>query len=215
MGYERRGLLPGLQVRADASPRARAAISLGLQFAQLRLLRGSSASSGQQEQKEQAAQACPNLELYTEAELPLSHLSKICDGKDLAGCGRIHLRVRLAQVHVVECVEQLRAELALTRSVNWNFLLSEASVLKKCGPKNELRVDVAEGARGRAAPRPARAAVGIQQGVAVAVVEAALSAGAGGRRRETSRWRWDWRRWRLPTRLARHGPVSSSLPQLT
>ena len=95
--------------------------------------------------------------------MPLSHLSKICDGKDLAGGGRIHLRVRLAEVHVVEGVEQLGTELALDALGELELLAQRGVGVEELRPEESIPGRVAEGAGSRAAPGSARAAVGIEQ----------------------------------------------------
>ena len=48
-----------------------------------------------------------------QTELPSPHLRKRRDAGNLPGVGGIHRRYRLAQVHVVECIEQFGTELRI------------------------------------------------------------------------------------------------------
>ena len=145
-GIERGGLLPGGQCAGGVAARAGGG-GLGFQVAELRLLGREQRSCRQQEKKGQAGRPAPRLELDAQAELPLSHLSKICDGEDLAGSGRIHLRVRLAEVHVVEGVEQLRAELALDALGELELLAQRGVGVEEVRPEEGVAGHVAEACR--------------------------------------------------------------------
>lgn len=100
------------------------------------------------------------------------------------------------------------------RSLNWNFLLSDASVLKKCGPKNPFLVALPKVPAAGRLHGPRVQPLALSSGVAAAVlrqpwpllpgVAIANQPFALGSEMLAS-----------PTRFGRHGPVSSSLPQLT
>src|SRR5690349_5345205 len=102
----------------------------------------------------------------------------------------------------------------LSLSVNRNFLLNEVLVLKRCGPKKELRATLPKVPAAGRLQGPRVQPLALSSGVAVAVVRhpgALVPAGAVryhclalGSETLAS-----------PTRLARQGPVSSSLPQFT
>src|SRR5258708_4399789 len=100
------------------------------------------------------------------------------------------------------------------RSVNCHFLLSDASVLKKCGPKNPLRVALPKLPAAGRLQGPRVQPFAFSSGVAVAVARQPVPevpAGAVANQplalgSETLG---------SPTKLARQGPVSASLPQFT
>src|SRR5207244_3786814 len=97
----------------------------------------------------------------------------------------------------------------LHRSVTSNRLLNEASTLKKCGPKNELRATFPNvpGAGRLHGPRVQPFA--LSSGVGVAVVRQPGSLVSEGAVTYQAFW-VGLSSFALPTRLARHGPVSSS-----
>src|SRR5579871_1072917 len=51
------------------------------------------------------------LEISTQAELPFAHLRQTRDAENLSGRGRVHRRIGLSQIDVIQVVKQLGPEL--------------------------------------------------------------------------------------------------------
>src|ERR1039458_4391447 len=101
-----------------------------------------------------------------------------------------------------------------TRSENSHFLLSDASTLKKCGPKNPFLVALPKLPAAGRLQGPRVHPLAFSSGVAVAVLrQPGPLVPAGAVANQPAALGLDTLA--LPTRLARHGPVSASLPQLT
>ena len=119
------------------------------------------------------------LEIQTHAELEFPHLRQAGQCENLACRRRIHCGVRLAQVHVIEEIEDLRPELPIDSLANLEAFAGGSVRVEEVRTEEGVARDVAESSGGRAAPRTTRTAVGVQFGDGNGGREAIRSAGPG------------------------------------
>ena len=109
------------------------------------------------------------------------HLCQARKTEDLARSGGIDCGVGLAEIYVIEGVEDFSAELALDAFADLEAFAGGSVDVEEVRAEEGVSRNVAERAGGGPAPGAARAAVGVQLGDSGCGGQAICAAGSGGR----------------------------------